>query len=270
MTKKKFSVAVLFLVMCVMFLFVACNNEEKKSANYDVTLSSSSITLDRYDTATLTAVVTENEVETDFEVTWASDNTNVVAVDGGVLTAKGVGTAKVTATYKSAKAECAVTVEDTGMRPILVLSEDEVEIVIGGSALKVDAYVSYKNQTVSDAEISYKIGDTAIAEVDVTGKVTAKSYGTTDLTVSAKWHDADPTYLTQTIPVFVKENVLFEVESTKNEVYIYNGTVDGVDFWNTAQMKWNAASKISIRPTGWLSLMTFWLPAGRWRRGSLC
>ncbi len=240
MTKKKFSVAVLFLVMCVMFLFVACNNEEKKSANYDVTLSSSSITLDRYETATLTAVVTENEVETDFEVTWASDNTNVVAVDGGVLTAKGVGTAKVTATYKSAKAECAVTVEDTGMRPILVLSEDEVEIVIGGSALTVDAYVSYKNQTVSDAEISYKIGDTTIAEVDATGKVTAKSYGTTDLTVSAKWHDADPTYLTQTIPVSVKENVLFEVESTKNEVYIYNGTVDEVDFWNTAQMSCTA------------------------------
>ena len=97
------------------------------------------------------------------------------------------------------------------MRPVLELSESSLELVIGGDSITVDAEVVYLRETMTDAEITYTVKDTNIAEVDADGKVTAKAYGETTLTVAASWRNVESEFLTKSIPVYVREDVVFDV-----------------------------------------------------------
>ncbi len=244
MKKAGFYVLGILLTVCMLFSAVACDREEEETGKntYAVTLSAPELTLDRYQTGELTASVTENGEPKDVAVTWASDNTGVVTVDGGKLTPVAEGTASVTASYEGASAACAVTVSDTGMRPVLELSESSLELVIGGDSITVDAEVVYLRETMTDAEITYTVKDTNIAEVDADGKVTAKAYGETTLTVAASWRNVESEFLTKSIPVYVREDVVFDVTAPVAEIYTYAGTIDQQEFSNTVTMSCTATS----------------------------
>ena len=75
-----------------------------------ITLSQTSLRLNKGDSATLTATVTPSE-STD-TVSWTSSNNAVATVSDGVVTAVGKGSATITATAGSKNATCAVTVND--------------------------------------------------------------------------------------------------------------------------------------------------------------
>lgn len=245
MKKAGFYVLGILLTVCMLFSAVACDREEEEETGkntYAVTLSATELTLDRYQTGELTASVTENGEPKDVAVTWASDNTGVVTVDGGKLTPVAEGTASVTASYEGASAACEVTVSDTGMRPVLELSESSLELVIGGDSITVDAEVVYLRETMTDAEITYTVKDTNIAEVDADGKVTAKAYGETTLTVAASWRNVESEFLTKSIPVYVREDVVFDVTAPVAEIYTYAGTIDQQEFSNTVTMSCTATS----------------------------
>lgn len=245
MKKAGFYVLGILLTVCMLFSAVACDRREEEETGkntYAVTLSATELTLDRYQTGELTASVTENGEPKDVAVTWASDNTGVVTVDGGKLTPVAEGTASVTASYEGASAACEVTVSDTGMRPVLELSESSLELVIGGDSITVDAEVVYLRETMTDAEITYTVKDTNIAEVDADGKVTAKAYGETTLTVAASWRNVESEFLTKSIPVYVREDVVFDVTAPVAEIYTYAGTIDQQEFSNTVTMSCTATS----------------------------
>ena len=259
MKKAGFYVIVFLLTVCMLFSVVSCGKKEESKAEYAVTLSATELTLDRYQTGELTASVTENGEPKDVSVTWASDNTGVVTVSNGVLTPVGEGTASVTASYEGASAACAVTVSDTGMRPVLELSESSLELVIGGDSITVDAQVVYLRETMTDAEITFTIQDPAIAEVDANGKVTAKSYGETTLTVAASWRNVESEFLTETIPVYVREDIMFELSAPVTTIYTYGGTVDEQEFSNTVTMSCKATSsgqEIAAEDISWKSSNT--------------
>lgn len=75
-----------------------------------ITLDRSSVSLTEGDKVTLSATVNPSDA-TDKTVIWSSDNTSVVTVMDGVLTAAGVGTATITAaTSNGKKATCSVLV----------------------------------------------------------------------------------------------------------------------------------------------------------------
>ena len=77
-----------------------------KATTTAISLSSSSESIVKDETATITATTTPSGQH----VTWSSSNPAVATVSGGVITAVAVGTAVITATSGNYSASCAVTV----------------------------------------------------------------------------------------------------------------------------------------------------------------
>lgn len=197
-----------------------------------VALSESSYVLDRYESFTLTAAVKDKDGNplTD-AVVWSSEDTAVVTVTDGLVEAKGVGSATVTAKSGDAVATCVVEVEDTGARPVLDTSDETVELIVGAS-YTVRAAVVYKREERPDAVVTFAAVDPSIVNIDNSGKITAAKFGKTDITVTAEWRGIQSPYLTETIAVNVKEDVLVAVDRSAATVYTAKTTVDGQSFDN--------------------------------------
>ncbi|MBR4419790.1 MAG: Ig-like domain-containing protein, partial [Clostridia bacterium] len=244
--KKLMSVLIALFIVSLTFGVVGCVNidstESSSSQNepevqLSITLSEESLTLDRYEEGLLTATVTDEEGnEVSEQVIWESDNASVATVNNGFVEATGVGSANITASVGNASATCVVTVEDTGALPVLSVSDESIELIVGGN-YGVDASLSYKRNPVESATISYEILDTSVATVDENGNITALQFGNTILRVVANWKGIDPSYLTQEIPVSVKEDVLVEIEQDEAiELYTSNLELDGNQFVNSATL----------------------------------
>ena len=109
------------LVLCLGVFSVGCSNENpnddsqgqedvKFALNYHI------LELSLYDTFTLFVENYEN-------VTWTSEDSAIVSVEGGVLTANAYGTVKITAsTEENLTDTCIVTVLNEGFVPEIILN----------------------------------------------------------------------------------------------------------------------------------------------------
>lgn len=144
------------------------------------------------DTLTLTATVLP-ENAADKNVTWISDNEAVATVDGGVVTAVAIGTAKITATAGGKSASCTVKVE-AGASSGYTVKLTAGESVNVGEGVKVAVLVGVGDEDTRttynavdivlnyDAEkLSYsgdaKIGDVTIVNDAATGTLRLTRYG---------------------------------------------------------------------------------------------
>lgn len=160
-----------------------------KLSDESITLNSSQKELCLEDTFTLTVkeekANTTNEI-TNENVTWESSEPAIATVEKGKVTAKGVGTAVITATYNNSETTCIVTVP----HPI-ELTQNNLNILVGGTGklaakLIVKGGTTYsvtwaKGQTDGSVKITSSgnkctvIGeaegeDTVIAKVTIGGK----------------------------------------------------------------------------------------------------
>ncbi len=128
---------------------------EKAPTEVSVSLNKSTGSVEIGKTLTLSATVRLPESITDNSVTWASDNTAVATVDGGVVTGVAEGTAKITATSvadPTKSASCTVTVNKSieGTTEIDIdLSSFSAYTTSGGEAI---------NTTVSDVTFVCDLG----------------------------------------------------------------------------------------------------------------
>ena len=97
---------------------------------------------------------------------------SVATVNNGLTEATGVGSANITASVGEFSAICVVTVEDTGALPVLNVSDESLELIVGGN-YSIDANVTYKRNLIESATITYEILDASVASVDENGNVTA-------------------------------------------------------------------------------------------------
>lgn len=174
-----------------------------------VALSSSTLSLQMggKETASLTATV-EPEDATNKNVTWSSDNSSVVTVENGNVTALKEGTAKITVTTADGgkTAECTVT----------VAKAEEVETEVKVNEVKLDqTALSLKEgeskdltatvlpDNAKDKSVTWSSDRTDVATVE-NGKVTAVKEGTATITVTTT--DGGKT-ATCTVTVTKKEEV---------------------------------------------------------------
>ena len=142
-----------------------------------ITLNKTATTLTVGGTETLTATVSPSDA-TDKTVTWTSDNTSVATVSDGLITAKAVGTAKITAKTSNGKpAICTVTV-DPVLPTGITLSKTSVSLNVGDT-LTLKATVKPTNAT--DKSVTWTSDKTSVATVS-NGKITAKAVGTAKIT----------------------------------------------------------------------------------------
>ena len=162
-----------------------------------VTLTPDKTTLNVGEKQTLTATVLP-AYATNKNVTWVSSDTSVATVENGVVTAIGKGTATITVTTEDGgyTATCEVTVK----LPVsaVTLNETSTALVVGNTK-QLTATVVPAN--ADDSTVTWKSGNTNVATVDQTGKVTAVGVGTTTITATAGGKSATCTVTVTAKPV---------------------------------------------------------------------
>ena len=156
----------------------------------EVTLSAPTLSLEVGQSGSLTATVKPDNA-TDKTVTWTSDNSAVATVDSsGNVTAKGEGTAIITATAKSdsnVKASCTVTV--TAAQPAdvpvtgVALDQSSISTTMGGSA-SLSATLSPADAT--NKNVTWSSSNESVIKVDSNGSITIVGVGNATITVTTE------------------------------------------------------------------------------------
>ena len=154
-----------------------------------VSLNKGSLALKVDDTETLVATISPSNA-TNKGVTWSSSNTSVATVANGVVTARAVGNATITATTADGgfTASCTVTVsaKDTPVEVIPVkgvtLNKETLTLNIGDSETLI-ATVNPINAT--NKKVSWSCSNEDVAYVE-NGEVTAVSAGKATITVTTE------------------------------------------------------------------------------------
>ena len=243
---KKRTVVALMVALCMTSGIVgltACNGNKNppddkppivNPQNPTITLDKTSLSLDDYGNETLTATVKDAQGNPSTEtVVWTSSDETVAKVTNGAVQAQGKsGSATITATAGEISATCTVSVEAMGKLP-QVSGLSDISIIVGAEE-SVTPKVNYgKDQ--EEAQFTYTVANTEIATVDASGKITAKKYGDTTLTVEATWRGFKLPSLTKTINLAVRENVAVSVTGDPVTIYTSAITVDEIEFKNTAK-----------------------------------
>ena len=146
----------------------------------DFTLSKTETTLNigGQETLTITAFVPAYASES---ATWASNNATVATVNkSGVITAKALGDAEITATIGEVEKTCTVHVVAVAVNSITLPAEANVTL---GSSLQLNPTVD-PAQAASEYTITYESSAPEIATVDANGKVVGVAAGDAIITAT--------------------------------------------------------------------------------------
>lgn len=195
------------------------------SASCDVTVTGvESITINKTETSiyvggteTLTATIAPSDVINNTLI-WSSSDTNVATVDqNGLVTAKKLGTATITATAtdgSGVSASCIVNV--TGIENI-TFNKSETSIYVGGTETLT---ATITPSDVINKTLTWTSSNTTVATVDQSGKVTAKKLGTATITATAT--DGSGVSASCVVTVTGAESVILN----KEEVSMYIGDTE--------------------------------------------
>lgn len=184
----------LALLLVAAFAVVGCAKDDETPGGNENTpaleLSASSLTLDLYETGTITATLTNS----DEQVTFSLDKEDVVTLTANgstaTLTPKKAGEVTLTAKAGDLSQTAAVKVEDSGNRPGIVLANDSATLV-GGQTYPLNVTAQYKGAELDGVQFSYESSDTAVVTVDDAGVLTAGAYvkdaNTATITVSGSY-----------------------------------------------------------------------------------
>lgn len=170
-----------------------------------VTLNKTSATLKAGETVTLTATVKPDDA-TDKTITWITSDASVAIVDEGVVTAKKVGKAAITAKAGDKTAICTVTVVPTPVTSI-TLNKTSASLKVGET---VALTATVKPDDATDKTVNWSTSDESVASVK-NGTVTAKKVGIAVITAVAGDKSATCTMIIEsTVSDGKNEDVGFE------------------------------------------------------------
>ena len=184
-----------------------------------IKLNSTSVSLNIGDTYTLTTTKTPTDaIDT---LTWTSSNTSVATVSNGKITAKKAGTATITVSGINVKATTTVTVKNPVEVSSIEFDRTTMTIQKGSTGTIVAKVLP---STATNKTLTWTSGNTSIATVDQTGKVTAKNYGT--VTITAKSNNGKTVTCKVTVP---KPGVSYttHVQSYGWQKYVSDGAMAG-------------------------------------------
>ncbi|MCL2164229.1 MAG: Ig-like domain-containing protein [Oscillospiraceae bacterium] len=169
-----------------------------------VSVSPSSLKINISESRTLTVSVLPSNASNK-SVTWSSDNISVVTVSsGGVISAKAVGKATVTATSRTDKTKygtCTIEVVSTGGGATGAITS--VVVSPGSITLSIDSTrslaVTVNPSNAKDKSVTWSSSDTRIATVSGSGVVTARATGSARITATSNSDRSKSDYCTVTV-----------------------------------------------------------------------
>lgn len=192
---------------------------KKPVALESIELSEAKITMVETDKKQLTVKYNPSNTTVDRDVAWTTSNNKVAVVAAdGTITAKGAGTATITATVAGKNASCVVTVKrkEVALESI-ELSETNVTMKAGNKK-QLNVIYNPANTTV-EKNVKWSTTDADVASVDKNGMVTAKSEGTVTITASVDGKNA-------TCEVNVEKADVIDIESiqiNEQDVHLTKG-----------------------------------------------
>ena len=192
---------------------------KKPVALESIELSEAKITMVETDKKQLTVKYNPSNTTVDRDVAWTTSNNKVAVVAAdGTITAKGAGTATITATVAGKNASCVVTVKrkEVALESI-ELSETNVTMKAGNKK-HLNVIYNPANTTV-EKNVKWSTTDADVASVDKNGMVTAKSEGTVTITASVDGKNA-------TCEVNVEKADVIDIESiqiNEQDVHLTKG-----------------------------------------------
>lgn len=151
------------------------------------------------------------------KATWSTSKSSVATVDDGVVTAKGKGTAIITAKYKGYEVEIEVNVDGSSSGKLEV-KDDEVSLKKGE---KETIKLTYDGKSVSASSATWSTSKSSVATVSK-GVVTAKGKGTAIITAKYKGYEVE-------VEVTVKDSNQLEVDDTS--ITIKKGKKETIDLY---------------------------------------
>ncbi|MCD8180132.1 MAG: Ig-like domain-containing protein [Firmicutes bacterium] len=184
-----------------------------------LTLSESSIQVERTKSYTLNASLTPTDATTK-GIIWTSSDTSVATVANGIVKGVGEGTATITATSKdetngTISASCTVEVYSTPVTSV-TLADKSIDIGMGYTKT-LSATVAPSDAT--DTSLTWTSADETVATVDEDGVVTGVSYGKTTITAT----NEDSGLSAQCI---VKVKPIDSTDMTGDDVFVTSNTTD--------------------------------------------
>lgn len=164
------------------------------------------------------------------ELTWSSSNLDTATVKDGILTAKGIGTAVITATSKDGSIQTSIHVQVIAMPQSITLNKTSIELTKGTSFL-LEAAISPFGAT---QDVNWISTDPDIASVSDQGNVEAKSVGSTTIIVQSK---VDPAKIAS-----CKVSVLYDLNVMGENIALTQGTIaSGSSMVNNAAVSYQGA-----------------------------
>ena len=157
------------------------SSEENSSANTEpsLTLYQTSVSVEAYTTAALTAKLENSEAE----LVWSSSDESIATVENGIVFAVKAGTATITVTAGDLTASCEVTVTAASEQPTFVYEEELLEPVKGFDEA-IDLELEYKGEEFTLATFEF-VTEGDVLTVSEDGVITVLAYGTQTITVNA-------------------------------------------------------------------------------------
>ena len=158
------------MLLPIVALLSACMNSEQPQPEVTLSLDPVTVQLKVGEMATIDAIGTAANIE------WKSSNTDVAEVYYGVVTAKAIGKAEITATSGKASASANVFVTGTDGASLRI-SPPSVSLNVG------DTY-DFKYGNTYDLELTWSSADNTVATIDQTGHLVAVASGNTTITLA--------------------------------------------------------------------------------------
>lgn len=212
-----------------------------------ITLDQTSMTLDKGTTGKLTAILSpEGSTGT---IQWTSSNDNVASIEqDGTVTAKGTGTATITASINGLSAACEVRVINP-LKGITITAPEDRHTLKKGQTLQL-TIVPEPEDAEWDLTAEWESLDPDVAEVDGNGLVTAKADGSTTIRATVGELTAD-------YEIRVQEIKLTDFTLNKTETTLHRGESDKLtatpipaDTTDDTRVKWESSDPGSVTVDG--------------------
>ncbi|MCM3143094.1 Ig-like domain-containing protein [Brevibacillus sp. MER 51] len=119
------------------------------------------------------------------KATWRTSRSSVATVDDGVITAKGTGTATITAEYRGHKVEIEVKVDMSGR---LEAEETKISMKKGQQDFVL---LKFDNERISLSSATWRTSNSSVATVNSSGVITAQGKGTATITAEYKGYKVE-------------------------------------------------------------------------------
>jgi uncharacterized protein YjdB len=132
---------------------------------------------------------------------WSSDNTQVVTVFGGEVTAVGKGTAKISATVDGVSGSATVTVANA---PVASVTVAPVSVVVGGKAQLTATVRDTRGVVVTDRAVTWRLqpDNSPVASINATtGEVTGLAAGSVTAIATSEGKQGSATVTVTNAPV---------------------------------------------------------------------